>query len=77
MKKKGISMVTDRDVYNHGKIELEETIATNKQVPVVVTILKEIENTRKEKFDLMCFSFEKARSLMAYFQRSLSEAVIE
>lgn len=70
-------MLAVKGTYKDGKVFVKEDIKTDKPVNVIVTFLEEVKAPPMKKLDMSRFSFQRAKELLANYNGSLSDAVIE
>ena len=70
-------MLAVKGTYKDGKISIKEKIKTSKPMNVVVTFLEEVQTPAVKKLDLKKFSFKKTKALLAGYEGSLSDVIIE
>lgn len=44
------AMLSLKGVYNHGQIKLDQTIDSDKEIPVIITFLDDIEEESQQKY---------------------------
>jgi hypothetical protein len=64
-------------IYQNGYVKLDKEYTSNNPVKVIVTFLEEIQNQSEASLTLSDFSFSKSQQILAKYQGSLSDAVIE
>ena len=70
-------MFAVKGTYKDGMVIIREKIKTEMPVNVIVTFLDDVKAPVEEKLDLNKFSFKKSKKLLAGYDGSLSDTIIE
>jgi hypothetical protein len=71
-----MSLLAIKGIYENGQITLDEKISSKKPITVIVTFLE--DNQPEPTAEIFSsFNFEKAQTLSAQLQTSLTDALID